>query len=596
MKKIISFLIAVLMIAALTVPILAESEQAESASMEATVSADASEGTDALSGEEIPDEKADAESEEDGEAVITVGAESEGGEEAVPSSAEGTVVSVEGAPDYVVKSDDYYMNYKFDAVFDENGHFKDVRALDYVELKNYEKLVISRADLDAKVKEHVDAMLENYGTPSHLTEGTVKDADTVNIDYTGYIDGEAFEGGSTDGNGSTVTIGESPMIDGFLEQIVGHNAGETFDINVTFPEDYGNEELAGKDAVFTITINYIEGDKEVPELTDEFVSANITPQAEDIKTAQDLLDYYEERVKQDLIADKLVEENEVKELPSLAYDFAVDLTIIPYANYASQYGVDIGTFLTVYGLSIENMISDFAEDNLKVAKRMLIVQAIDESRDDISVTEDDMKAFATENFGSEDYSEAVDSYGEGLLKMYVLQDVVMKHIADNSSFEGEGVGTKSIIIAACAAGGAILLIALMLIIKNATKKKEGISAADAAINGTAEAAPEDGEAPSMINVAELLGVESADEAAEEVKEAAEETAEAAEEIADEAVEEAEETVEETAEQAAEEAAESAEEIVDEAVEEADNSDEESAEAAEDAKEEAENAVEDITGE
>ncbi|MBR7033927.1 MAG: FKBP-type peptidyl-prolyl cis-trans isomerase [Clostridia bacterium] len=577
MKKIISFLIAVLMIAALTVPILAESEQAESASMEATVSADASEGTDAPAGEEIPDEKADAESEEDGEDVITVGAESEGGEEAAPSSAEGTVVSVEGAPDYVVKSDDYYMNYKFDAVFDENGHFKDVRALDYVELKNYEKLVISRADLDTKVKERIDAMLENYGTPSQLTEGTVKDADTVNIDYTGYIDGEAFEGGSTDGNGSTVTIGESPMIDGFLEQIVGHNVGETFDINVTFPEDYGNEELAGKDAVFTITINYIEGDKDIPELTDEFVSANITPQAEDIKTAQDLLDYYEERVKQDLIADKLVEENEVKELPSFAYDFAVDLTIIPYANYASQYGVDIGTLLTVYGLSIEDMISDFAEDNLKVAKRMLIVQAIDESRDDISVTEDDMKAFATENFGSEDYSEAVDSYGEGLLKMYVLQDVVMKHVTDNSSFEGEGVGTKSIIIAACVAGGAVLLIALVLIIKNVTKKKEGISAADAAINGTTETAPEDGETPSMINVAELLGGENADEAAEGIKEAAEETAETAEQIVDEAVEEVKETVEEAAE-AAEETAEDIEK------------------AAEDAKEEAENAVEDITEE
>ena len=384
--------------------------------------------------------------------------------------------------------------------------------------------------------------------------------------------------------------------------------GETFDVDVTFPDDYSKEELAGKPATFTVTINYIEGEDVVPELTDEFVAENITPQSEDIKTAQDVIDFFRENegLKQELIIDQLVANNEVREIPEAAYNFAVDLSIIPYANYASQYGVDLGTFLSTYGISLEEMIGDYAEENVKVAKRMLIVQAIDEARDDITITEDDMKAFATENFGSEDYSEAVDSYGIGLLKMYVLQDVVMDHVAEHTAYGtagGSGIGTKSIIIAACVAGGAVLIIALILIIKGATKKKEDIDAADAAVNGANDATvlpdAEDSSSPGLIDVGELLGVEKAEDAAETAEEAAEEAAEAAEEVAEDAAEAAEEVAEdaaETAEEVAEDAAETAEEAAKEAAEAAEDAAEEATEAAEEAAEEATEAVEDATEE
>ena len=602
MKKIIALILAALLLAALVIPVLAEEGSAADTEAAAVVGVGEENDDDGLDAEKAEGEDAETEGEvlTTGE-VVTTGEEDgeseEEGESPTANMYEGTVISAEGAPDYVVKSDDYYMNYDFGSVFDENGHFKDISALDYVELRNYENLSVPKSAIEAKVDEQIKGLLESYAAPEHLTEGTVKDGDTLNIDYVGYVDGETFEGGSTDGAGTTVTIGVTSYIEGFLEQVVGHSVGETFDIDVTFPDDYSNEELAGKPATFTVTVNYIEGENVTPELTDEFVAENITAQAEDIKTAQDLIDYFKENegIKQELIIEQLIANNGVREIPEAAYNFAVDLAIIPYASYAKQYGVDLGSLLSVYGISLEEMLADYAEDNLKVAKRMLIVQAIDESRDDISITEDDMKAFATENFGSEDYSEAADTYGIGLLKMYVLQDVVMDHVAEHTAYgvpDNGGFGTKSIIITACVLGGAVLVIALILIIKSATKKKEGIGAADAAVNGADEAGADESEPSGMIDVGELLGVEKAEDAAEEAGEAVEDAAEEASEAVEDVAEEAAEAVED----AAEEATDAVEDVAEDAVETVEDSAETVEETAEDAVEAAEDAVEETTEE
>ncbi|MCD8196850.1 MAG: FKBP-type peptidyl-prolyl cis-trans isomerase [Lachnospiraceae bacterium] len=93
-----------------------------------------------------------------------------------------------------------------------------------------------------------------YSTDTSLT---VADGDTVNIDYTGYIDDVAFDGGSTNGSGTDLTIGSGSYIDDFEEQLIGSHPGDTVSVTVTFPEDYGNEELNGQEAVFEVTINGI---------------------------------------------------------------------------------------------------------------------------------------------------------------------------------------------------------------------------------------------------------------------------------------------------------------------------------------------------
>lgn len=94
----------------------------------------------------------------------------------------------------------------------------------------------------------------SYSTDTSLT---VEDGDTVNIDYVGTIDGVEFDGGSTGGAGTDLVIGSGNYIDDFEDQLIGSHPGDTVEVNVTFPDDYGNEELNGKDAVFTVTINGI---------------------------------------------------------------------------------------------------------------------------------------------------------------------------------------------------------------------------------------------------------------------------------------------------------------------------------------------------
>ena len=86
---------------------------------------------------------------------------------------------------------------------------------------------------------------------------TIEDGDTVNIDYVGSIDGVEFEGGNTKGNGADLVIGSHTYIDDFEEQLIGHHPGDSVDVTVTFPEDYGKDELNGKEALFKVTINGI---------------------------------------------------------------------------------------------------------------------------------------------------------------------------------------------------------------------------------------------------------------------------------------------------------------------------------------------------
>ena len=110
---------------------------------------------------------------------------------------------------------------------------------------------------DTSTDTTVDSSTEDTSTYSTDTSLAVEDGDTVNIDYVGSIDGVEFEGGNTNGAGADLTIGSGTYIDDFEEQLIGSHPGDTVEVNVTFPENYGNEELNGKDALFVVEINGI---------------------------------------------------------------------------------------------------------------------------------------------------------------------------------------------------------------------------------------------------------------------------------------------------------------------------------------------------
>ena len=135
-------------------------------------------------------------------------------------------------------------------------------------LADYQKISIKSAEVDKKLQEDIDSIMKNssYKSGNHVVKGTVKKGDTINIYYVGKVDGKAFEGGSctkeTTPDGYDLEIGSGTFIPGFEDSLIGKKIGETSDIHVTFPKDYGKDELNGKKAVFTVTINYKLGKKE----------------------------------------------------------------------------------------------------------------------------------------------------------------------------------------------------------------------------------------------------------------------------------------------------------------------------------------------
>ncbi len=126
-------------------------------------------------------------------------------------------------------------------------------------------------------------LLNQYATTQNITDRAAQSGDTVNIDYSGAVDGVAFTGGTA--TGYDLTLGSHTFIDGFEDQLIGHNIGDTFDVTVTFPDGYGDSTdaegntitLSGKEAVFSVTLNAIT-QSVVPTLTDEWVETNFCRQ------------------------------------------------------------------------------------------------------------------------------------------------------------------------------------------------------------------------------------------------------------------------------------------------------------------------------
>ena len=323
----------------------------------------------------------------------------------------------------------------YSAGLTEEGFFEGVTALDNVVLPDYtaytipeEATIATEDEINAKIEEIKSSFATNEKDVD--TSREVKDGDYINIDYLGKIDGVAFEGGSTDGKGSDVTIGSGRFIPGFEDQIIGHKPGETFDITVTFPEDYGKEELNGKEAVFTITVNHFYK-AVLPEITDAFVAENLKDYYKDVADmkAQIAADIVDADTK-NFVWGKLMEETTVTTYPQQIHDYEVAARKANIELNASQWQLDVDTFLSYYGYeSMDAYIEDMADDIKDYEKVYLTVQAVAE-KEGWKVTEDDMKAYFDKMFGTEDYSEYVSVYGEPYLKSIVMRDIMLTKLVE----------------------------------------------------------------------------------------------------------------------------------------------------------------------
>jgi trigger factor len=335
----------------------------------------------------------------------------------------------------------------YSAGIDEDGFWKGIKALDYVENFDYRAMTIP-ADAhhvsDDALQYQIDTLMAGYMSRIQMMDRAVADGDTVNIDYEGKIDGVAFEGGSTFTVGVDVTIGATDntddtdnmlrFLDDFLKQLIGQMPGKTIDIEVSFPADYYEEALRGKRAVFATTINYIV---EREELTDDFVAKNLSlsngwTTVEEMRTG--MRADIQKNLTQQYIEQFLRTEVPVKSIPDPLMEYQEAILLNGYQELADYNGMELADYLQKYeGFSgVEECIADAYNDLAENAAYSLAIQAVAEDAD-IAVGDEDLTAYSSEHLWSSDISIQVEYYGLPYVKQAVLAQKVLDYIAENAT-------------------------------------------------------------------------------------------------------------------------------------------------------------------
>lgn len=314
----------------------------------------------------------------------------------------------------------------YSAYLNDDGTLKGVDSATLVTLPQYKGISVPAEEYtitDDELNTQINSILDQYATYDQITDRAIADGDVVNIDYVGTVDGEEFSGGNTNGRGTLVTAGSDAYIDDFLTQIIGHTPGETFDVNVTFPDPYeNNPDLAGKAAVFHTTINYIQGDKQVPELTDEFVSQ--TSALANYGTAQGMKDTIrtsmEDNKADNYVLQKVLDECQFSEFPADLVDQLVDVSMAQFESQASAYGLDMETARSMMGYESEDAqreaMTASAQEQLKT---IVMLEAIAKA-EGLTVDEDALTDYFSSEVGTSDYSAFQTYYGRGYLCQAVL--------------------------------------------------------------------------------------------------------------------------------------------------------------------------------
>lgn len=326
----------------------------------------------------------------------------------------------------------------YSAYLNDDGTLKGVDSATLVTLPQYKGISVPAEEYtitDDELNTQINSILDQYATYDQITDRAIADGDVVNIDYVGTVDGEEFSGGNTNGRGTLVTAGSDAYIDDFLTQIIGHTPGEEFDVNVTFPDPYeNNPDLAGKAAVFHTTINYIQGDKHVPELTDEFVSQ--TSALADYGTAQGMKDTIrtsmEDNKADNYVLQKVLDECQFSEFPADLVDQLVDVSMAQFESQASAYGLDMETARSMMGYESEDAqreaMTASAQEQLKT---VVMLEAIAKA-EGLTVDEDALTNYFSTNMGTSDYSAYQTYYGRGYLCQAVLLDSAMDLVTSSA--------------------------------------------------------------------------------------------------------------------------------------------------------------------
>lgn len=325
---------------------------------------------------------------------------------------------------------------------------KEYDASDYVKLGEYKGIKVDLESnyevTDEDVKKNVESLLTSYPSYEDLDKTTVENGDHVNIDFEGLKDGEAFDGGSA--KGTVLEIGSNSFIEGFESGLIGANVGDKVSLNLTFPKEYQNADMAGQDVVFNVTINKIVTPKELTydTLTDEYVVDNFSGRGyenvEDLKNGvKDQLAQSNESTKesdtQNAILEKLKEECKVDSLP----EGIVDKRVKEYKKQMEtalkeSYNMEMKDYLE----SINTTEKDFNKQTVEYIEKNLelemILTAIAD-KENIKADEEGYKEYVANIVSSSGYKDEkalMDEYGEDYVKTIYRNNKALELVRENA--------------------------------------------------------------------------------------------------------------------------------------------------------------------
>ena len=274
-----------------------------------------------------------------------------------------------------------------------------------MEIKDYKGIAVEKKSTEVTeelIDKEIDQVRERNSRLVSVDDKTAENGDTVVIDFEGFVNGEAFDGGKAEGY--NLSLGSGNFIPGFEEQIVGHKAGEEFSINVSFPEEYQAEELKGKDAEFKIVLHEVKV-KELPELDDDFVQdvsekETVAEYREELKetVAKRLQDEAEKDV-DDQISNKLMELLE-GEIPDAMYENQTNDMVRDFEMRLRSQGMDMQTYMQYMGMDVNALKGMYREEAEKRVKLRLALETI-AKKENIEVTEADLE---------DEYSKMAEAY------------------------------------------------------------------------------------------------------------------------------------------------------------------------------------------
>jgi len=265
-----------------------------------------------------------------------------------------------------------------------------------VKLGKYKGIEVDKIDISAS-EEEVEAALnkerESNARTITIEDRPVKDGDMAIIDFEGFVDGVAFEGGK--GENYPLTIGSGAFIPGFEEELIGVNLNEETDVNVTFPEDYQSEELAGKAAVFVCTVREIK-EKELPPLDDEFASEvsefdTLEEYKEDIRTKiSEKKEQEAKNQKEEAVVDAVIEEA-FMEIPEAMIQTQQQQMLEDFAQRIQSQGLNVEQYMEITGMTQADLAEQMRPQALKRIQSRLVMEAV-AAEEGMTATEEEVDA------------------------------------------------------------------------------------------------------------------------------------------------------------------------------------------------------------